>query len=100
MKIQETYKQKTMAAQLKEWNAQIDLFETQLGNAGADMSRLQPQKHLTVRLKGQQDDSELTPILILSSLMVIFIAQNSAVVEFGFLFWDASMSNALRYFSD
>jgi len=36
MKIQEAYKQK-MAAQLKEWNAQIKLIEAKVENAGADM---------------------------------------------------------------
>jgi uncharacterized integral membrane protein len=37
-------------------------------------------------------------ILILSSLAVLFIAQNVAVVEIGFLFWRASMSSALLIF--
>ena len=36
MKIQEAYKQK-MSAQLKEWNAQINLLEAKIENAGADM---------------------------------------------------------------
>ncbi|MCX7149882.1 MAG: hypothetical protein NTY05_10820 [Rhodocyclales bacterium] len=36
MDLQEAYKQK-MAAQLKEWSAQIDLFEAKAENAGADM---------------------------------------------------------------
>lgn len=36
MEIQDAYKQK-MAAQLKEWGAQIDLLEAKLENAGADM---------------------------------------------------------------
>lgn len=36
MKIQEAYKQK-MAAQLKEWGAQINLLEAKLENADADM---------------------------------------------------------------
>lgn len=40
----------------------------------------------------------LTLILILSSLAVIFIAQNVAVVEIGFLYWRASMSSALLIF--
>ncbi|MDO8264508.1 MAG: hypothetical protein Q7T21_14985 [Gallionella sp.] len=34
MEIQEAYKQK-MAAQLKEWNAQINLLEARVENAGA-----------------------------------------------------------------
>lgn len=40
----------------------------------------------------------LTLVLILSSLAVLFIAQNSNVVEIGFLFWSASMSSALLIF--
>ncbi len=36
MKIQDAYKQK-MAAQLKEWGAQIDLLEAKVENAGADL---------------------------------------------------------------
>lgn len=36
MEIQDAYKQK-MAAQLKEWGAQIDLLEAKMGNVGADM---------------------------------------------------------------
>ena len=34
-------------------------------------------------------------MLVLSSLAVLFIAQNVAVVEIGFLYWRASMSSAL-----
>jgi len=40
----------------------------------------------------------LALILILSSLAVVFVAQNVAVVEIGFLFWRASMSSALLIF--
>lgn len=36
MDLQEAYKQK-MAAQLKEWSAQINLMEAKVENAGADM---------------------------------------------------------------
>lgn len=36
MELQEAYKQK-MAAQLKEWGAQIDLFAAKAANAGADL---------------------------------------------------------------
>jgi recombinational DNA repair ATPase RecF len=36
MEIQEAYKQK-MAAQLKEWSAQIKLLEAKAENAGADI---------------------------------------------------------------
>jgi len=38
---------------------------------------------------------KLILILMLSSMAVLFIAQNVAVVEIGFLFWRASMSSAL-----
>lgn len=41
---------------------------------------------------------KLALILILSSLAVVFIAQNVAVVEISFLFWRASMSSALLIF--
>jgi uncharacterized integral membrane protein len=41
---------------------------------------------------------KLTLLLILSSLAVVFIAQNVAVVEIGFLYWRASMSIALLIF--
>jgi len=41
---------------------------------------------------------KLILILILSSMAVMFIAQNVAVVEIGFLFWRASMSSALLIF--
>jgi hypothetical protein len=36
MEIKDAYKQK-MSAQLKEWNAQINLLEAKIENAGADM---------------------------------------------------------------
>ena len=36
MELQNAYKQK-MAAQLKEWGAQINLIEAKVENAGADM---------------------------------------------------------------
>jgi uncharacterized integral membrane protein len=40
----------------------------------------------------------LTLILILSSLAVVFIAQNVADVEIKFLFWAVSISSALLIF--
>jgi uncharacterized integral membrane protein len=40
----------------------------------------------------------LTLVLILGSLAVLFIAQNSNAVEIGFLFWRASISSALLIF--
>lgn len=41
---------------------------------------------------------KLILILILSSLAVVFIAQNVAAVEIGFLFWRVSLSSALLIF--
>jgi uncharacterized integral membrane protein len=41
---------------------------------------------------------KLILILILSSLAVLFVAQNVAPVEIGFLYWRASMSSALLIF--
>ena len=41
---------------------------------------------------------KLALIAILSSLGVVFVAQNVAVVEIGFLFWRVSMSSALLIF--
>ncbi|MDD5176381.1 MAG: LapA family protein [Sterolibacterium sp.] len=41
---------------------------------------------------------KLILILILSSLAVIFIAQNVTVVEINFLIWKASMSSSLLIF--
>lgn len=40
----------------------------------------------------------LVLLLVLSSMAVLFIAQNAAVVEIGFLYWRASMSSALLIF--
>ena len=41
---------------------------------------------------------KLALLLTLSSLAVIFIVQNVAVVEVSFLYWSASMSSALLVF--
>jgi len=41
---------------------------------------------------------KLILVLVLSSLAVIFIAQNVAVVEISFLFWRVSLSSALLIF--
>jgi len=41
---------------------------------------------------------KLILILILASLAVVFVAQNVAVVEIGFLFWTVTMSSALLIF--
>ena len=41
---------------------------------------------------------KLALVLVLSSLAVVFIVQNPAVVEISFLFWRVSMSSALLIF--
>jgi uncharacterized integral membrane protein len=41
---------------------------------------------------------KLALVLILSSMAVLFIAQNATVVEIGFLYWRASMSSSLLIF--
>ena len=41
---------------------------------------------------------KLALMFLLSSLAVIFIMQNTAVVEISFLYWGASMSSALLIF--
>jgi len=41
---------------------------------------------------------KLALILMLSSMAVLFIAQNMAAIEIGFLFWRVSMSGALWIF--
>jgi len=43
-------------------------------------------------------NSKLVLILILASLAVVFVAQNTAVVEIAFLFWRTSMSSAILIF--
>jgi len=50
MKIQEAYKQK-LAAQLKEWSAQIDLLEAKAENAGADIKVRHAQRLQELRAK-------------------------------------------------
>ena len=50
MEIQEAYKLK-MAAQLKEWSAQIDLLEAKAENAGADMKVMRAKQLQELRAK-------------------------------------------------
>lgn len=50
MEIQEAYKQK-MAAQLKEWSAQINLLEAKVENAGADMKIKRAKELNELRVK-------------------------------------------------
>jgi uncharacterized integral membrane protein len=53
---------------------------------------------LTMHERTNMMNPKLILVLLLSSLAVIFIAQNVAVVEIGFLFWRASISSALLIF--
>jgi uncharacterized integral membrane protein len=48
--------------------------------------------------KGCKLNIKLALLLILSTLAVVFVTQNVAVVEIGFLFWKASISSALLIF--
>ena len=41
---------------------------------------------------------KLALILVLSSLAVVFVAQNTAEVEIGFLFWRASIPSSMLIF--
>ena len=50
MDIQEAYKQK-MAAQLKEWTAQINLLEAKVENAGADLKVKRAEELQALRAK-------------------------------------------------
>lgn len=43
-------------------------------------------------------NSKLLLVLILASLAVMFIAQNVAAVEIGFLFWKVSITSGLLIF--
>lgn len=50
MEIKDAYKQK-MAAQLKEWSAQIDLLEAKAQNASADMKVMRAKQLQELRAK-------------------------------------------------
>ncbi len=50
MEIREAYKQK-MAAQLKEWGAQIDLLEAKAGNVAADLKIKRAEQLQALRAK-------------------------------------------------
>lgn len=41
---------------------------------------------------------KLVLVILLSSMAVLFIAQNTDIVEIGFLYWRLSMSSALLIF--
>jgi hypothetical protein len=50
VKIQDAYKQK-MAAELKEWDAQINLLEAKMENAGADLRLKSTDEFKSLRAK-------------------------------------------------
>ena len=50
MKIQDAYKQK-IAAQLKEWTAQINLLDAKVGNASADLKVMRANQLIELRVK-------------------------------------------------
>ena len=50
MSIEDAYRQKK-AAQLKEWGAQIDLFEARAENAGADIVIMRAKELETLRAR-------------------------------------------------
>lgn len=52
MELQDAYKQK-MAAQLKEWDAQINLLEAKMENVGADMKVKRAKELHELRAKQQ-----------------------------------------------
>lgn len=52
MSIEDAYRQKK-AAQLKEWGAQIDLFEARAENAGADLAVLRARELDDLRARHQ-----------------------------------------------
>lgn len=61
MKIQDAYKQK-MAAQLKEWSAQISLLEAKVANAGADIRLKQAKVLDELRAKQQAAADKLNEL--------------------------------------
>ncbi len=50
MKIQDAYKQK-VAAQLKEWTAQINLLDAKVENASADIKIMRAKQLVELRVK-------------------------------------------------
>ncbi|MCK9382494.1 MAG: hypothetical protein M0P95_15700 [Sulfuritalea sp.] len=58
MELQEAYRQK-MAAQLKEWSAQIDLLEAKAENAGADMKVKRAEQLDELRAKQRKASEKL-----------------------------------------
>jgi len=58
MEIQEAYKQK-LAAQLNEWDAQINLLEAKIENVGADMRIKRAEELHELRAKQQAASAKL-----------------------------------------
>ena len=63
MEIQEAYKQK-MAAQLKEWSAEIKLIEAKLENAGADLKVLKVDGGASVNDGLMQFQADMLDVLV------------------------------------
>lgn len=61
MEIKDAYKQK-MAAQLNEWNAQINLLEAKLENAGADLKIERAKQLHELRAKQRAASEKLTEL--------------------------------------
>lgn len=58
MRVEDAYRQK-MTAQLKEWSAQIDLFEAKAENAGADMKVRRAEELEKLRTKQRSAHEKL-----------------------------------------
>lgn len=65
METQDAYKQK-MAAQLKEWSAQIDLLEAKIENLDADMVVTRAKELKELRIKQQAASKKLHEIGVAS----------------------------------
>ncbi len=61
MKVEDAYKQK-MAAQLKEWSAQIELFEAKAKNAGADVNVKRAEALQELRAKHRAASEKLNEL--------------------------------------
>jgi recombinational DNA repair ATPase RecF len=61
MEIQEAYKQK-LAAQLKEWSAQLDLMEAKLENVGADIRVKRAQELHELRAKQRAASAKINEL--------------------------------------
>ena len=66
MEIQTAYKQK-MAAQLKEWSAQIDLFEAKAENLGADIKIKRAEELHELRAKQHAASKKMQELEMASS---------------------------------